>query len=255
MDRVELSRVLTIKNRQEGILEIVGRMKVVLEFFKRNQKYKNLVPFLKTYYLITKSVAERRLERKRYFQDTDALDALDVYFADLYLKPLKAYLLQGKKLSPWRVYFEYCEKKRGIPFVQMLLGINAHINADLLTASVKLKYSNRQDFQTINKILKEEIPDVMKFLVKVDHDIYGLGALIFRKFALTEFKHVIVNWREDVWRHAKSLPSGKYSRAKGKILRQTEQIGTDIINVFENIRHLRAPTKLISQMNALKVRL
>ncbi|MDP3741669.1 MAG: DUF5995 family protein, partial [bacterium] len=181
MDKDQLTKILTIKDLQrETIFDIVGRMKVLLEFFKRNPRHKNLVPFLKTYYLITKSVAERRLERKKYFADTTGLDRLDAHFADLYFRPLREYLLRGKMKKPWQTYFKYCERKDGIPFVQMLLGINAHINSDLLTSIVDLKYGNRKDFLTINIILKEEIPDVMKFLVRVDHDLYGLGVLVFR---------------------------------------------------------------------------
>lgn len=256
MNTHTLSNILTIKNDRQYILfDIIGRMKVLLEFFKRNPKYKNLVPFLKTYFLITKSVAERQVEYKVYFDHPDKLQQLDAYFANLYFRPLKAFLLHGKILTPWRCYFQYCQRSDGIPFVQMLLGINAHINSDLLTSVTKLRYNERHDFLRINKILSEEIPDVMKFLVRVDHDLLGLGALIFREFVNREFQNVIVNWREIVWKNSKKLSIVKYKQIVKQVHYQTESTGEEIIEVFEDLTHYRHLTKLVSKMNGLGVKL
>lgn len=256
MDKSQLTKILIINDlKRETIFDVVGRMKVLLEFFKRNKKYKNLAPFLKTYYLVTKSVAERRVEHKSYFSNPAAMDHLDVYFADLYFRPLKAYLLRRALVKPWQTYFRYCEKKDGIPFVQMLLGINAHINSDLLTSVINLRYDDRKDFLVINKILKEEIPDVMKFLVKVDHDMYGLGALVFRDFALREFRNVIVHWRETVWKNSQKIDQRKYFQIKRGVLTQTEDIGREIIRIFENLPDISQTSKLLSKMNQLSTSL
>src|SRR3989344_5488294 len=196
MNQTKVSRLLSIADVEGGdIYDVIGRMKVLLEFFKRNQEYKNLTPFLKTYHLITKSVAERSLEHDDFFKNFDSLNHMDVYFANLYFRPLKYYLVNNRMVRPWQTYFKYCQREDGIPFLQMLLGINAHINSDLLISVLVLRYRNKSDFLKINKILKEEISDVMKFLAFVDHDLYGYGALVFRKFVLHEFKNVIVAWR------------------------------------------------------------
>lgn len=255
MDKISIKNLLTIKElKGETIFDVVGRMKVLLEFFKRNPKHKNLVPFLNTYYLITKSVAERRLEHQKYFIDPDRLDALDAYFAQLYFTPLKNYLSQKKLQKPWQTYFRYCERKDGIPFVQMLLGINAHINSDLLTSVVNLNYTNRRDFLIINKILKEEIPDVMNFLVKIDHDLYGLGVLIFKDFALQEFKHIIVKWREIVWQNSKKISKKRYAPIKRKVYDQTEVIAEDIVKIFEKLAHFQNISHLVEEMNHLTIK-
>lgn len=255
MNKKSLAEVLIIQDlKKETIFDVVGRMKVLLEYFKRNPKHKNLVPFLKTYYLITKSVAERSLEREDYFHNTKKLHELDAYFADLYFRPLKEYLLNKKFKKPWQTYFRYCERKDGIPFVQMLLGINAHINSDLLTSVVNIKYTNRKDFLTINKILKEEIPNVMKFLVRVDHDIYGLGSLFFKSFALQEFRHVIVKWRGIVWRNKQKYDKENYKKARKVIHNQTEEIGKEIIRIFENLAHFRNLSHLVQRMNNLGIK-
>src|SRR3989338_3885961 len=108
----------------------IGEVAVRLYHYTQKQ-YKNLVPFLETYYLITKSVADKQFSSKSFFAKPGQLSKLDVYFASLYFIPLKSYLESGKKVKPWKIYFDYCERKDGIPFVQMFLGINAHINADL----------------------------------------------------------------------------------------------------------------------------
>lgn len=178
----KLLEALTIrKPRAESIYSIVGRMKVLLEYLERHRSLRNLIPFLETYYVITKTVAERRLEKKDTFKDIQQLEKLDIYFAQLYFEPIKKFLLNSTRLKPWQTYLNYCEKP-GIPFLQMLLGINAHINGDLFTSLVKLKYREKSDYWKINKILEEEIPVIMKFLAYVDHDVYGLGGVIFKNF-------------------------------------------------------------------------
>ena len=125
-------QVLQIKDlKSETIFDVIGRMEVLLEYFKSKPRHKNLVPFLETYYLITKAVAEKQLKHPKFFRDPKSLGKLDVDFANLYFKPLKIYLETGRTVKPWQKYFEYCEQKNGLPFLQMFLGMNAHINADL----------------------------------------------------------------------------------------------------------------------------
>ncbi len=248
-----LANLLTISNpEKETIFDVIGRMKVLLEFFKRNSKHKNLVPFLKTYYLITKSVAERSVEHSYYFRNLRLMHELDIYFANLYFAPLKNFLIEGRLHKPWQTYFAYCRRQDGIPFVQMLLGINAHINSDLLTTIVNLHYHERADFLTINQILKEEIPDVMRFLAYVDHDVYGFGALIFKRFILREFRNTIVAWRQQVWKNAQIVDKQNYPKIRGRVHSITEEIGRKVVEIFHE-QGFRSFAPAISRLNNLKL--
>lgn len=251
-----IAELTTIRDlEQETIFDVIGRMEVLLEFFIRNPKYHNLVPFLETYYLITKSVAERSVEKKNYFIDRRGVEKLDVYFASLYFRPLKEFLLRGKCITPWKSYFEYCKHETGIPFVQMLLGINAHINTDLYASLVRLKYVEKKDYLLINKILAEEIPVIMKFLAFTDRDIYGLGSLIFKKFIRHEFKDVIVHWRGVAWQnYRKSRGAGSANRQKAAAA-QTEDIAGKLVDIFHDIGKFKHITIVPSRLHDLTVKI
>ncbi len=254
MNQTKVSRLLSIGNVEgSDMYDVIGRMKVLLEFFKRQKRYKNLTPFLKTYHLITKSVAERSLEDNNFFKNPMALNHLDVHFANLYFRPLKYYLVNNRMVRPWQTYFRYCERADGIPFLQMLLGINAHINSDLLTSVIMLQYQYKSDFLKINKILKDEIPDVMKFLAFVDHDLYGYGALVFRKFVLHEFKNVIVAWRNQVWQNALLSHARSFSDIQKRVHAQTEALADELIGLFHSGKFSNF-SQVVTRVNKLRVK-
>src|SRR3989344_1197886 len=139
----------------DTIFSVLGKMDVLLDYFKHEHHYKSLVPFLETYYLVTKRVALKSLENAHFFNDVQEMDRIDIRFAELYFTPLLAFLDNHAMPKPWNTYFKHCLSPHSKPFVQILLGINAHINADLPCALTELNYTNRKDFLAINKILEE----------------------------------------------------------------------------------------------------
>src|SRR5437016_5673531 len=92
----ELHRLLSIPNpKDETIFGVIGRMEVLLDLFERNEQYHSLLPFLKTYYYVTKASAEKYVQRRHFFWSLRDYETLDVYFASLYFKPLLAFLVEG----------------------------------------------------------------------------------------------------------------------------------------------------------------
>jgi len=248
MIKKDLARALEIKNpKKEDIFGIVGRMEVLLECLKSDSRHKGLIPFLQTYYLITKAVAEKKLKHPRFFKQPDKLDALDVHFASLYFHPLKLFLEKGQAVKPWQTYFSYCQQPNGAPFLQMLLGINAHINADLTSSLIALGYDQKEDYLAINKILHEQIPAIMKFLALTEHDWIGLGALFMKKFTEQEFRKIIVGWRLRAWENAQDRRNNRH------IILQTEKIGQELIKTFDNLSHLKHLNHITQQVNSLRV--
>jgi hypothetical protein len=245
----ELCNVLSIPHvKQESVLKIMGRMDVLATYFEKHQP--SFVPFLKTYYVVTRAVAEKSIH-KGYFNNPLQLEVLDAYFASLYFKPVSTFVCTGKKDTPWETYFTYCKKKKGIPFVQMLLGINAHINTDLMQCIVDLNYKQREDYLKINTILKEVIPEVMGFLAWKEHDVFGLGGVVFRKFVTEEFKNIIVKWRLQAWDNAQVVRNHKHFHAQ--VVEQTEIVGKEIIRIFEDITFLHALPKAMKKLRGLRV--
>lgn len=248
----QLSKLLDSQSlNRESIYGVIGRMEALLDLFRDHQEYRGLIPFLETYYLVTRAVADKRIEYEHYFQDQDSINRLDVYFASLYFEPLKQYLLHKKYQAPWQEYFKFCEHPGKHPFVQMLLGINAHINADLTICLVKLKYKNKHDFLIVNKILSEVTPHVMRYLAFHEHDMYGLGGMIFKKFVREEFHKTVVSWRKLSWNNASRITNLREGR---KFLnKKTEDLGSSIAGLFDNIIQYKTPLGFTKVLSSLKI--
>lgn len=241
-DNLNLRKLLTIENpKTETIYTIIGRMEVLLKHFKDNKDMNSLAPFLETYLLVTLAVAEKYNLKKSFFKDFKSIEKLDVYFASLYFKPVLEYIENNNSIRPWQTYFKYISNSRGIPFLQILLGINAHINADLYTAISRLKYSNEKDYFLVNDILLEVIPDVMKILIK-KHDLLGFGSIIFKDFIVNEFHQVIEKWRSEAW--ANHLIKGDSS----EIINKTEDLGIYLKKIVTEIYQYKNPL-LINKIN------
>lgn len=242
---------LGIVPEQETIYSIVGRMDTLIENFNQNPQYRHLLPFLETYYLVTRSVAEKGLDQ-HYFEDKQALDALDIHFADLYFKPLLAFLTDSEKQKPWKTYFEHCLSPSSRPFVLMLLGINAHVNADLPCALADLNYRNKKDFLKINLILEKTIPSIMSYLAFHEHDLLGAGGVIFKHFMTREFHEIIVNWRAQAWKNAQKI---RTERDRQKLFSETEKAAKKIVKLFDNLYNLTNMSRIIPELHKVKVKL
>lgn len=242
-------RILIIEDiENESIYDVIGRMEVLIEIFNKDKNYHQLIPFLYTYYLVTKAVVEKYTSQKKFFANIEELEKLDVYFASLYFKPLLAYLENRNIPKPWQTYFEYTSTN-GIPFLQLMLGINAHINADLFTAIKILNYKYEKDFFLINDILLDVMPKSMKFLIK-EHDLVGVSSIVFKNFIENEFHLVVERWRSEAWANAKlsSLSANQY-----KINNQTEEIGKNLIDIFNDLYHLKGIMTGLNKVNSLSV--
>jgi hypothetical protein len=232
LNATQLSRLLSIPDpRKETIFGVIGRMEVLIDLFTREERLHPFLPFLKTYYFVTKAAAEKYINRKHFFWSLRDYEILDVYFATLYFTPMLRFLLGEKIHTPWETYFHYCQKKSGIPFLQMLLGINAHINGDLYSAIVDLDYRHEKDFFMVNDILQEVIPEVTAYLVFKEHDLLSTPGLVMKDFFLSEFHVVIEKWRSEAWINAQQ--KGNKKRMDSLVFGRTESLGKSLQHDFE----------------------
>ena len=245
--------IIQIKNlKEENIFGIIGRMEMLLKYFERHKKLHSQIPFLKVYYLVTKKVFEKNLEKKDYYNYPEKMDELDVHFCNLYFDALKPFLDSEKKKTPWKNYYSYCSSGKDFPFLEVLLGINSHINADLCDVLAKLNYQEKRDFMKINKILLEVIPDMIRYLFFEEKDFLGLGGLIIPDLVEKEFKKTVVKWRKDAWKNSKKLK--KNPRLKKDLYIQTENLSKELIQIFENDLPLH-PKRFLKRINKLKVKI
>ncbi|MBI4407496.1 MAG: hypothetical protein HY565_03285 [Candidatus Kerfeldbacteria bacterium] len=222
-----------------ALLSVVGRMDMMLVALSRQPKYRGLIPFLQTYYLVTKAVTAAGMQRRTFYDQPAALERLDSVFADLYFKPLERWLAgQRRQPAPWKTYYTYCQSGHGNAFVELLLGINAHINGDLPLALNTARYRAAKDFNRIDALLLSVIPEVMQFLTKHYHDYLSVGAFLLPSLTEQEFHHIIVRWRHQAWDNAQQINANNLSAARKKLHTQTEAVAKQLVEIFSSPQQL-----------------
>jgi len=167
--------------------------------------------FTSLYLAVTEAVDER--VRPGTFADPAFTRWLDVVFANLYLRALRAHVL-GPKRPPraWAALFE-ARSRRGIAPIQFALaGMNAHINRDLPLALVETCRARRLvplrgspqhvDFGAIDGLLAET-----EARVRAD---FARGLVGWADEALGELDSVVAMWnvrraRAAAWVNAEAL--------------------------------------------------
>lgn len=239
-----------------SISSVIASMEKLQKFYQA-QNHPAFLPFLYVYELVTKTV----YERINQFEEPQKLEELDIVFANLYFEPMQHFFSRDngsseevlKKNAAWKVYFEYCSQEKTIPFLTVLLGINAHINSDLLTAVYKTNYSNEHDFMLVNEILEELTPKVMQYLAIHNHDIFGLGGVLFKRFSISEFRAIIVRWRNEVWGRKNILKDSIFDKQKTHYELLTQEVANDLIIMFNDSIHLKHIDQFVSKLNSISV--
>ncbi len=252
---VSKEKVLRLASLEENpsVHQIRGRMATLLDYFEDEERYSSYAPFMYVYHSVTSSVADYMIEDDDFFDNPDALENLDAEFAELYFRPLRENIENDRRPEPWKTYFDYCSRDKTRPAVEMLLGINAHINADLLHALHSQNYSERQDYQRINRILEKQLQDAMIYLAR-RHDLAGLFGFMDRRMAYREFQRLVVNWRENTWESYQEIKEDDFEAHKHEIYSQTEEVAEEIVKLEEDFNYLNLYST-IRKANRLEVKL
>ena len=194
-----MDEVLDICSREKNSIEDVIRAMHDLEELFQREQLDSLLPFLRAYIRITEKVAER--SRKGEFNHPKELEELDIRFAELYFDAVEKYLTKDEKKSPWKKYFDYTERKDSKPVLELVLGINSHINSDLAQTIHEKNYTNREDFQKINRILAESLLPVLADLGVRRRDPSCLGILGLQPVSWLGLRKIL-NWRRFTWENS-----------------------------------------------------
>jgi hypothetical protein len=187
--------------------KVVAQMEAIA---KRLPVADGVARFNTLYLAVTREVAKEAKGGK--FEDRQALDVLDVVFADLYFDAEKA-ATAGKTVNrAWAPLFEARKKKRVASIQFALAGMNAHINHDLVLAIVEtcrrmdrpLKRNSafHRDYLAVNKLLERvETRIKREFLT---------GELALADEALGRLDDVMAMWsvaraRDAAWTWAETL--------------------------------------------------
>jgi hypothetical protein len=248
-----IKQLLEFDANSEDIFSIQGRMRALNEFFKTGKDYAALQDFIKVYLLVTERVVDSRFGQEKYFTNIKKLNELDVHFCKYYFNAVAGFLLTGSTKTPWINTFKYSNESN-MPFTNVLMGINSHINGDLAVSLLDVNFSSKTDFDKVNSILYAVIPSLLSYLAIERMDFVGVVGLVARNFVEAEFNKLIVQWRSDAYNNYQLLKKSDNVLMDKKIIKdKTETVSENIYNMLE--RELRSPITLIEQLNELKVKL
>ncbi|HYK06990.1 MAG TPA: DUF5995 family protein [Gaiellaceae bacterium] len=188
--------------------DVVARLQAIEEALPKGDGVR---AFTALYRAVTEAVDER--VRPGTFADPRFTRWLDVVFANLYLRALRAHVL-GPKQPPraWAALFE-ARSRLGVAPVQFALaGMNAHVNRDLPLALVETCRAldvvpvrgcpQHADFRAIDPLLAET-----EARVRAD---FATGVVGWADEALGELDSVVAMWnvrraRSAAWVNAETL--------------------------------------------------
>jgi hypothetical protein len=141
------------------------------------------------------------------FEDGPRMEALDVAFARRYFNALNTYFYPGSDdgaTLPWEVAFLGDHDGRAIILQHLMAGLNAHITFDLGLAVHAIAADSMDDLEVdynrVNKILCQQLPDVLKVIDTLSPEIRWTRWLIPGEIHVLD--RSLVQLREGAWNFA-----------------------------------------------------
>ncbi len=215
---------------------VLVRMKSLLQEWQAANDRRLI--FLSCYEAMTKNVLAAIEARE--FEDVTWIATLMTNFADLYFRALEAED-SGLAVPPtaWRIAFKAAIIPHTHALQNLVLGVNAHINYDLVLAlsdllasewhllSEEQRQLRYRDFCRINDIINQTI-DTVKYQVidPVEPEIRAVDKVLGPiDDWMTEL--LITEWREEVWKHATRLLGAPGQTDRQAIIQNVEHIAVE----------------------------
>jgi hypothetical protein len=189
--------------------------------------------FLSCYLMMTRNMLEAISQDE--FNDSAWVDALLHRFADYYFNALEAYERDAQQAPPvWQMAHDAAVHAEGLPIQELLLGVNAHINYDLVLSLVDLLQPEWEglteealakrynDHCRVNDVIGSTIDAVQDQIL--DPVMPGMEILDRLLGPLDEklVSHLLSDWREQVWEHAMRVLRSTGTDERESYLRQIE---------------------------------
>lgn len=190
--------------------------------------------FLRCYMLMTDNVLTAVSHHE--FHDPAWVDTLLHRFADYYFVALQAYE-RDPVTAPlvWQTAHNAAEDPQISALQKLLLGVNAHINYDLVLTLADMlrpewhshtpeqRNGRYADHCHINEIIGDTIDAVQDTVLEPDMPIMDLFDKLLGPLDEMLAQRLIAHWREDVWRNAARLLEMQDSTEQAQFIQQVEQ--------------------------------
>ena len=173
--------------------------------------------FLRCYGMMTANMMTAVAANR--FEDQVWVDQLVHRFADYYFDALACFDCGERVPMVWQYVHEAAAEKRLHVIQHLLLGVNAHINYDLVLTLVELleadwdnmsiydRQRRYQDHQMVNTIIAETIDEVQDEVVEKYSPAMDLVDKLMGRLDEKLLVSMISNWREGVWEDAMKMLS------------------------------------------------
>jgi hypothetical protein len=169
--------------------------------------------FLRCYWMTTTNLEHAIFEGQ--FQDSGWITGLLQLFARYYFHALDAYQRQARGLPQvWRYTYDAARLPGFLPLQHLMLGVNAHINYDLVLALTNLlqrewaqlsdeqRLSRHADHTQVNQIIAATLDDVQDQVIERWQPAMSVVDLVLGPLDEWVTSQWIFRWREAVWQNA-----------------------------------------------------
>jgi hypothetical protein len=172
--------------------------------------------FLRCYLMMTRNMIAS-LDTPE-FHDPAWVGALLDHFAEYYFIALAAYEEQSVTTPPvWEVTHDATRAVQTNVLQRLVLGVNAHINYDLVLASVdmlaaeweQLSPAQRQqryaDYSHVNDVIAHTLDAAQNELLNRAAPVLEVADVVMGGVDEWLVSHLLVHWRERVWREVQQM--------------------------------------------------
>jgi|GEM_PF-2298169 len=191
--------IFDLDPKSDDIKDLLKKMGGLEFFFEQSDSYSSFSEFLRVYRQITLGVD--RIYDRNGFRQASEMEKLDLEFANFYFEAMEKFLLHEEKIQPWENYINYCMNEDASASIAMFLGINSHVNGDLIKALNSTDFRSFKDYNRVNPVLRDHLSENLHHLIMKDHDKYAFLAEMFKPISRYELDHTIISWRRNAWEH------------------------------------------------------
>lgn len=219
---------------------LLDRMKTSIDTWETNGDRRAI--FLACYALMTHNMLDG-IDAGR-FDDNGWVHLLVHNFAEYYFIALEAYERNtGWLPDVWRQAHDLTRVPEMPPLVHLLLGVNAHINCDLVLVlddmlrdewddlTPQMRQSRLDDYLLVNTIIGETIDSVQDHVLKRYSPAMGVVDVAFGRLDEWCTARLIRNWRHDVWKQAVTLIQAKDAQTRVTLRRQADFLALRRMNL------------------------
>ena len=218
---------------------IIRRMQALTHEWKDNRD--NRWVFLNCYTLMTENMLLGIEEG--VFHDKEWVHRLLHHFADYYFRSVKAFDRKDPTIPVvWEIAHRTSQQPRTHVIQHLLLGINAHINYDLVFTLVSLlqpewatlsnqkKIQRYEDYRLVNEIIAGTIDIVQDNIVETQEPLMDIVDKIIGPVDEWVASRLIYAWREEVWETALRILETPDEQGREKIRQDIENRTLKISN-------------------------